>query len=358
MPLDTAAVEAIGLSRTHRVGRQTIQSLTNVSLTVAHGEIVAVMGPSGSGKSTLLHLLGGLDDPDQGKATIIGVDWRTLRGKARARFRHRACGFVTQTLALLPQATAAENVEAALLLGGVEMCERRSRTTEALERVGLANERAKLPDQLSGGQQQRVAIARALVTRPAVLLADEPTGNLDSATAEAIAELLVTYASEQHAAVVLVTHDPVIAAYAHRIVALHSGHIGVPVARKRVVRRVRAERGRQRREYRRTTELIEPTYIAVNEKDNVAITEPEQPAQPAVRSRGVASPPTAPVVGAAVVGDPVVGDKDSELTQRIYPRNDLPSDNPRDNDATQRIDPDQTQRIVIRPEQPRPGGTP
>src|SRR5262249_43453216 len=160
--------------------------LDHASLTVSPGEVVAVTGPSGSGKSTLLYLLGGLDDPDDGQALITGVDWRTLRGRRRARVRRRACGFVTQGLALLPRAAAAENVEIPLLLDGVAPAERRHRTDEALYRVGLADSTAKLPDQLSGGQQQRVAIARALVTRPAVVLADEPTGNLDSANAQII----------------------------------------------------------------------------------------------------------------------------------------------------------------------------
>jgi putative ABC transport system ATP-binding protein len=225
----TAAVEAIGLTRTYRSGRQRVSGLDHASLTVSPGEVVAVTGPSGSGKSTLLYLLGGLDDPYDGQALITGVDWRTLRGRRRARFRRRACGFVTQGLALLPQATAAENVEIPLLLDGVALAERRHRTDEALDRVGLADSTAKLPDQLSGGQQQRVAIARALVTRPAVVLADEPTGNLDSANAQIITHLLVTAAVAQDAAVVLVTHDPAVARHAHRIVTLHSGRLDTTV---------------------------------------------------------------------------------------------------------------------------------
>ena len=219
----SSAVEAIELSRTYRAGR--VRGLAGVSLTVAPGEVVAVMGPSGSGKSTLLQILGGLDDPDEGRALVAGVDWRTLHGRARARFRRKHCGFVTQTMALLAPATAAENVEVPLLLDRVRPAERRRRTDEALESVGLADSRAKLPDQLSGGQQQRVAIARALVTDPAVLLADEPTGSLDSETAEAVTRLLLTAAGERGAAVVLVTHDPAIAAYATRLVTLHSGHL-------------------------------------------------------------------------------------------------------------------------------------
>jgi putative ABC transport system ATP-binding protein len=213
------------VSRMYRAGRVRFRGLSEVSLRVSPGEVVAVMGPSGSGKSTLLQILGGLDDPDEGRALVTGVDWRTLRGRARARFRRRNCGFITQSMALLAPATAAENVEVPLLLDGVGPAERRRRTDEALASVGLADSRAKLPDQLSGGQQQRVAIARALVTDPAVLLADEPTGSLDSSTAATVTGLLVAAAAERGTAVVLVTHDPTIAGYASRLVTLHSGHL-------------------------------------------------------------------------------------------------------------------------------------
>jgi putative ABC transport system ATP-binding protein len=186
--------------------------------------VVAIVGPSGSGKSTLLYLLAGLDRPDTGRVLVGGVDWGTLRGAARARFRRRTCGFVTQTLALLPQATAAENVEVPLLLDGVPAAERRERVAAALDRVGLADSAAKLPDQLSGGQQQRVAIARALVPEPAVVLADEPTGSLDSATAGPVTELLLA-AAQRGTAVVLVTHNPAVAGRADRVLTLHSGRL-------------------------------------------------------------------------------------------------------------------------------------
>ena len=224
---EAAAVEAIGLFRTFKVGGVRVHGLDDVSLTVAPGEVVAVMGPSGSGKSTLLQVLGGLDDPDQGQARIAGVDWRSLRGRARAQFRRRNCGFITQSLALIEPATAAENIEVPLLLDRVPPADRQRRVAEALDSVGLADSRAKLPDQLSGGQQQRVAIARALVTEPAVLLADEPTGSLDSATAAAVTELLVAAAGERGTAVVLVTHDPATAAHASRVVRMHSGRLEV-----------------------------------------------------------------------------------------------------------------------------------
>jgi putative ABC transport system ATP-binding protein len=220
---EPAAVEAIALTRVYQIGGRPLLALDHVSLTVAHGEIVAVVGPSGSGKSTLLYVLGGLDQPDGGTVRVTGVEWRMLRGTERARFLRRSCGFIAQGLALLPQATAAENVEIPLLLDRVEPGERRRRVAEALERVGLAAHATKLTDQLSGGQQQRVSIARALVHEPAVVLADEPTGNLDSVTAQDITRLLVAAASEHGSAVVLVTHDSAVARHADRILTLQSG---------------------------------------------------------------------------------------------------------------------------------------
>jgi len=215
------AVEAIDLTR--RYGR--VVGVDHVTMAVRAGEVVAVTGPSGSGKSTLLFLLGGLDDPDAGRALVAGGDWTGLRGRARAAFRRRACGFIAQGMTLLPQATAAENVEVPLLLSRTGPAARRRRVAEVLDRVGLTDCADKAPDQLSGGQQQRVAIARALVTMPTVVLADEPTGNLDSANAEIITHLLVGTARQQRAAVVLVTHDPAVAGHADRIVTLHSGRL-------------------------------------------------------------------------------------------------------------------------------------
>src|SRR5689334_14930525 len=194
MAAEPAAVEAIELTRTYSSGGRPLLALDRVSLTVARGEIVAIMGPSGSGKSTLLYLLGGLDRPDGGTVRVAGVDWQTLHGSERSRFLRHNCGFIAQGLSLLPQATAAENVEVPLLLSDVEPSERRRRVAEALERVGLADHVAKLTDQLSGGQQQRVSIARALVHDPAIVLADEPTGNLDSVTAQDVTRLLVSAA--------------------------------------------------------------------------------------------------------------------------------------------------------------------
>jgi len=222
---EAPAIEALMLTRTYRGGGHEVRGVDSVSLAAARGEVVAVTGPSGSGKSTLLFLLGGLDTPDEGHVRVAGVDWAMLRGRARARFRRRTCGFIVQGLALLPQATAAENVEVPLLLDGIEPAARDRRVAGALERVGLAQHSVKLTDQLSGGQQQRVAIARALVAEPAVVLADEPTGSLDSVTAQDIVRLLVAAARERDAAVVMVTHDPTVAAHADRVVAMHSGRV-------------------------------------------------------------------------------------------------------------------------------------
>jgi putative ABC transport system ATP-binding protein len=228
MPAEQPAVEARELTRTYPAAGRPVVGLQDVSLRVAGGEVVAVTGPSGSGKSTLLFLLAGLDRPDGGEVLVAGTDWRTLDGPARARFRRRACGFIAQGMALLPQATAAENVAVPLLLDGVGPDDREARVTEVMEAVGLAGDGEKLPDQLSGGQQQRVAIARALVTRPAVVLADEPTANLDSATAQAVTRLLLAAARERGAAVVLVTHDPDVARHADRLVRLRSGRLDPP----------------------------------------------------------------------------------------------------------------------------------
>jgi putative ABC transport system ATP-binding protein len=220
------AARAEHVSRRYAAGAgEPVRALQDISLTLARQEVVAVVGPSGSGKSTLLYLLGGLDEPDSGSIEIDGVRWAQLDADERARTRRRACGFVVQGFALLPQATAAENIELPLLLDGRAPQERGELVARALQSVGLDGQGAKLPDQLSGGEQQRVAIARALIAGPAVVLADEPTGNLDSDNGQTVTRLLVDQARERGAAVMLVTHDPAVAAYADRVVELHSGRI-------------------------------------------------------------------------------------------------------------------------------------
>ncbi len=217
------ALEAIRVSRSFGRGGQVLAALKQVSVSVARGEVVAIMGPSGSGKSTLLYALAGLDQPDTGTVKLAGTDWNSLAGTDRARFRRRNCGFIAQGMTLLPQATAAENIEAPLLLDGVKIAERARRVAQALDRVAMTRLADQLTDELSGGEQQRIAIARALVLDPSVVLADEPTGSLDAATAQIIARLLVAAATERGAAVVLVTHDPAIARHATRIITLNSG---------------------------------------------------------------------------------------------------------------------------------------
>jgi putative ABC transport system ATP-binding protein len=216
---------AVGLHRTYGNGSQVLSALKNVSLTVSRGEVVAIMGPSGSGKSTLLFILAGLDQPDGGSVKLANTDWTSLTGTTRAQFRRRNCGFIAQGLSLLPQATAAENVEVPLLLDGVESLQRRRKVYASLERVGLTTLADSLTDELSGGEQQRVAIARAMVLRPTVVLADEPTGSLDSVTAQSVIKYLVEEARERDTALILVTHDPAISRHANRIVTMHSGEL-------------------------------------------------------------------------------------------------------------------------------------
>jgi ABC-type lipoprotein export system ATPase subunit len=216
-------LEAGELTRTYRDGRELRRSLDGISLAIAVGEVVAVVGPSGSGKTTLLHLLAGLDAPDEGWVRVTGVDWTTLEGDARATFRRKKIGFIPQGYALLPQATAAENVEVPLLLDGVDQGSRVERVAEALERVGMTAHGAKIPDQLSGGEQQRVAVARAVINQPVLILADEPTASLDSVTATTVVDLLLACAGDAGAGILLATHDPAVADRTDRIVMLHSG---------------------------------------------------------------------------------------------------------------------------------------
>jgi putative ABC transport system ATP-binding protein len=219
------AVSAEGVSRRFPSGAQPVNAVDDVTIEVARGEIIALVGPSGCGKTTLLHLLGGLDTPTSGSVHIEGVDWASLGRTDLAIMRRRQCGFVFQSLALLPMATAFENVETPLLLDSRPRSERVEAVAEMLDRVGLPHKADAYPDQLSGGEQQRVAIARALVHSPALVLADEPTGSLDSHTAQEIAQLLTDSARSRDAAVVLVTHDERIARYADRIIRLDSGRI-------------------------------------------------------------------------------------------------------------------------------------
>jgi putative ABC transport system ATP-binding protein len=213
------------LTKVYGEGDTAVTALKDVSLDVQPGEFVAIMGPSGCGKSTFLHLLGGLDRPTSGEVTIDGA---TLSGLSDARLtelRRRKIGFIFQFYNLIPVLNAVENAALPITLDGVRPAEANAHAAEWLDRVGLANRHGHRPDQLSGGQQQRVAIARALAADPALILADEPTGNLDTKASEEIAGLLRQVANEWGRAVVIVTHDPRIAANADRIIFLKDGSI-------------------------------------------------------------------------------------------------------------------------------------
>ncbi|MGQ0702185.1 MAG: ABC transporter ATP-binding protein [Gemmatimonadales bacterium] len=212
------------LARDYPMGAETVQALRGVSLELRRNEYVAIMGPSGSGKSTLMNLIGCLDTPTRGEYWLNGQEVSRLGDDALARIRNREIGFVFQTFNLLPRATALQNVELPLIYGGISARERRRRAVEALGRVGLADRMEHRPNELSGGQRQRVAIARALVNRPAILLADEPTGNLDSTTSQ---EILRVFAAlhTQGQTIIMVTHEADVAAHAARIVVLRDGRV-------------------------------------------------------------------------------------------------------------------------------------
>ena len=223
------AIVATDVRRTYDLGGVEVPALRGVSLTVEPADFLAIVGASGSGKSTLMHLLGGLDRPTGGTLTIGGRDVSTLSPAEVAHLRNETVGFVFQAFHLLPRTTARDNVALPLVYRGIRRRERRERAAAVLERVGLAHRLDHRPNQLSGGEQQRVAIARALVTDPTVLLADEPTGNLDTVTGHSVLALLESLNADG-VAVVLVTHDREVAARAHRQIEMRDGLIVSAVA--------------------------------------------------------------------------------------------------------------------------------
>ena len=219
------ALRTVDLTRRYRVGRELISALNNVNINIQKGEFVAIMGPSGSGKSTLLNLLGGLDQPTSGQVLLDHHDLRDYNEEQLAALRRQKLGFIFQRHDLFPILTARENVEFPMLLDGALPDERRARATELLALVGLEDKAEHLPDELSGGQQQRVGIARSLANAAQILLADEPTGNLDSTTSADIIDALVNLKRAKNLTLIMVTHDPEVATHADRILQLKDGQL-------------------------------------------------------------------------------------------------------------------------------------
>jgi putative ABC transport system ATP-binding protein len=215
-------IELENVTKIYRMGDIELRALNHVSLTIETGELVAIMGPSGSGKSTMMNILGCLDIPTEGIYRLDGIDVTSLKDNQLAEIRNRKIGFVFQSFNLIPRTSAVRNVELPLVYAGIS--NRRAKAIDALERVGLGNRAKHLPSELSGGQQQRVAVARAIVTDPVMILADEPTGNLDSHSTIEIMKLLVEL-NDAGRTVVLITHEDEVASFAKRVVHLRDGEI-------------------------------------------------------------------------------------------------------------------------------------
>lgn len=228
-------LQANEVIKQYQMGEVTVRALDDVTFTVEKGEFVAVMGPSGSGKSTLLHLLGGLDEPSQGEITLAGHPISTLSDDEVTVVRRRQVGFIFQFFNLVPTLTAAENVALPLLIDGKNVEQHQDKVRRLLEMVGLGDRMEHKPDQMSGGQQQRVAIARAFVNDPEIVLADEPTGNLDSKSGTAVLQLLRRFCDELSQTIVMVSHDPRAASYANQVVFLKDGRViqTLPIQQRR-----------------------------------------------------------------------------------------------------------------------------
>jgi putative ABC transport system ATP-binding protein len=222
---DEPIVQIRGLSKTYRQGEIEVTALNNLSLDIQAGEFLVLMGPSGSGKSTLLHILAGIDRPSGGSCHVQGIDLTRLNESDLADWRNQNVGFVFQTFNLIPVLTAYENVELPLLLTRLSRRRRREQVNTALELVGLADRAKHLPKQLSGGQEQRAAIARAIATDPALIMADEPTGNLDSHSAQEVLTILQSLSQKMGKTVIMVTHDPKAAACGSRSIHLEKGEL-------------------------------------------------------------------------------------------------------------------------------------
>jgi ABC-type lipoprotein export system ATPase subunit len=218
-------LQTIGLRREYRVGHDTVTALGGVDIAIQRGEFVAIMGPSGCGKSTLLNLIGGLDQPTAGRVLLEGQDLAGFSEEELAALRRQKMGFIFQRHDLFPVLTARENIEFPMLLASMPPRERKERADGLLNLVDLAEKADHLPDELSGGQQQRIGIARALANASSLLLADEPTGNLDSATAEEVIDSLIALSRARDLTLVMVTHDPEVAAHADRILHLKDGRL-------------------------------------------------------------------------------------------------------------------------------------
>ncbi len=218
-------LRAIDVTKTYQMGTVAHPALCGVSLEIRKGEFVAIIGPSGSGKSTLLHMLGGLDRPDTGDVQLEGKSISSLDENSQTLLRRRRIGFVFQKVHLLPMLKAIENVMVPMRLDGVDLSVSRPKAIAALNSVGMGHKQENRPGELSGGEAQRVAIARALVMSPAILLADEPTGALDTANSQNVIELFRTLVTEQNQTLVIVTHDPTVAAAADRVIKMRDGRI-------------------------------------------------------------------------------------------------------------------------------------